>query len=970
MKCNPAQTSVRPCQRLCTLFTLLTALLLFSAGSAVAMGLDFGTDPTASFVSSAQVVSESSGAASVTVQLSDTSSADVTIPFTVSGTAAGSGVDYTIAASPLIIPAGGLTAEIAVLLTADTVSEADETVVVTLEPPTNAVLGGSTVHTLTITEGDVPSVDPDSAVLPVYQRMSFISKTFPSPVDVAADAAGRMYVADSYAGTVFRFSPGGFFIDSLAGLASPLCIAVDAGGRMYVGSQESGSVAVYDRDFNLVFKLGSGDGEFGHPGDIAVDSTGTVYVVDTKNNRVSLWDANGNFIDLLGEPGDGNGQFNRPLSVAIDEIDQKIIVLDRSNGARVQFFDMATRTFQSSWYKYSTAIGGLIRPQQIAVDALHRLYISESAQNIVLVYDTAGAYLGAVYDTESPVRSPVGIAVSPANRLYVASRASKKVEVYGLDEFAAMAVSPAALSFTATVGTPGPPPKDVTIRNAGTASFTVAAEGDVDWLNAAGADYVLSPESTGAVEVTVDATGLDPGEYSGTLSVSAGPNMAESVQVMLTVLPEPPYIPAARLSVTPQTMSFTCEVGSLPDPQAVTIANTGDMPLLWEISPEKDWMSVSSTIGTVAAGEAAQNVVLLPDTASLTAGTYTGYVEVYAYGAYDNTAIIDVSLTLTTPAPGPSPTPGPGTSWKGNFNRTWTVAAQTNGTALNGIWGSSDTDIFAVGDSGTILHYNGLDWDEEILPTTLNINGVWGTSASNVYAVGESGLLLHYNGTRWTDADATFSGTLQGVWCGNDSSCITSGQDITLLAGTTADAPWQLVYSREHFGSLRGIWGVSESDIYAVGDFGTLLHYNGMQWTVVDLGTSEGLYDVWGSGSGDVYVVGRSGSIFHYDGDSWASMPSETVNTLAGVWGNSADEVYAVGEDGTILLKTGTAWNILQTGLTEDFNDAWAAVEDEIYVVGSEGSILFGRSSFAWGLFYPAILPYGRQVPGVNQENR
>ena len=69
MKCNPAQTSVRPCQRLCTLFTLLTALLLFSAGSAVAMGLDFGTDPTASFVSSAQVVSESSGAASVTVQL-------------------------------------------------------------------------------------------------------------------------------------------------------------------------------------------------------------------------------------------------------------------------------------------------------------------------------------------------------------------------------------------------------------------------------------------------------------------------------------------------------------------------------------------------------------------------------------------------------------------------------------------------------------------------------------------------------------------------------------------------------------------------------------------------------------------------------------------------------------------------------------------------------------------------------------
>ena len=32
------------------------------------------------------------------------------------------------------------------------------------------------------------------------------------------------------------------------------------------------------------------------------------------------------------------------------------------------------------------------------------------------------------------------------------------------------------------------------------------------------------------------------------------------------------------------------------------------------------------------------------------------------------------------------------------------------GNTLNAIWGSSGNDVFAVGDFGTILHYNGSAW--------------------------------------------------------------------------------------------------------------------------------------------------------------------------------------------------------------------------------------------------------------------
>jgi hypothetical protein len=66
-------------------------------------------------------------------------------------------------------------------------------------------------------------------------------------------------------------------------------------------------------------------------------------------------------------------------------------------------------------------------------------------------------------------------------------------------------------------------------------------------------------------------------------------------------------------------------------------------------------------------------------------------------------------------------------------------------------------------------------------------------------------------------------------------------------------------------------------------------------------GTGDTLDGVWGSSGSDVFAVGEDGTILHYDGSSWSSMSSGTGEWLYGVWGSSGSDVFAVGDSGTIL---------------------------------------------------------------------
>ena len=109
--------------------------------------------PLVSFATGSQSNGENVAVQTITVLLSQVSVRDVTVPFTVTGTAANP-ADYTITASPVTIVAGATTAAITITVVDDALNENDETVIVTMGTPTNAIPFATTVHTATIVDND------------------------------------------------------------------------------------------------------------------------------------------------------------------------------------------------------------------------------------------------------------------------------------------------------------------------------------------------------------------------------------------------------------------------------------------------------------------------------------------------------------------------------------------------------------------------------------------------------------------------------------------------------------------------------------------------------------------------------------------------------------------------------------------------------------------------------------------------
>ncbi|MEY2598760.1 MAG: hypothetical protein RLZZ142_1019 [Verrucomicrobiota bacterium] len=97
----------------------------------------------------------------VRLNLSAAAPGQVTVPFSVSGSAA-LGSDFTlITPSPLVLPAGATSADIVLRVTDDaTVDSPEETVVITLGNPTGATLGAQKVHTVILKDNERPPAAP------------------------------------------------------------------------------------------------------------------------------------------------------------------------------------------------------------------------------------------------------------------------------------------------------------------------------------------------------------------------------------------------------------------------------------------------------------------------------------------------------------------------------------------------------------------------------------------------------------------------------------------------------------------------------------------------------------------------------------------------------------------------------------------------------------------------------------------
>ena len=111
-----------------------------------------------SFAAATSSAAEGSGTRTVRVNLSPVPATALTLNYTVSGTAT-SGTDYTSIGTSVSVPSGSSFINISVPILNDSADEVDETVIITLGPGSHYTINSAAnVHTLTITDNDVPAV--------------------------------------------------------------------------------------------------------------------------------------------------------------------------------------------------------------------------------------------------------------------------------------------------------------------------------------------------------------------------------------------------------------------------------------------------------------------------------------------------------------------------------------------------------------------------------------------------------------------------------------------------------------------------------------------------------------------------------------------------------------------------------------------------------------------------------------------
>ena len=155
--------------------------------------------PVVDFNSTSSSGAESTSSKAITVDLSASSAQNVTVDYAVTGTATGSGTDYTLANGTLTISAGATSGVITVAsIVDDSLDEANETVIVTLSSPSNASLGSDDVHTYTINDNDsAPVVDFNTTSSSGVESVSTKAVT----VDLSAVSGQNVTVSYTVTGT-------------------------------------------------------------------------------------------------------------------------------------------------------------------------------------------------------------------------------------------------------------------------------------------------------------------------------------------------------------------------------------------------------------------------------------------------------------------------------------------------------------------------------------------------------------------------------------------------------------------------------------------------------------------------------------------------------------------------------------------------------------------------------------------------
>lgn len=278
-------------------------------------------------------------------------------------------------------------------------------------------------------------------------------------------------------------------------------------------------------------------------------------------------------------------------------------------------------------------------------------------------------------------------------------------------------------------------------------------------------------------------------------------------------------------------------------------------------------------------------------------------------------------------------------------NNVWQLTETNTTEDLNSITGLSTTDLIAVGDAGTIVRWDGIDWSTDTSGVTYDLHGVWVDNPNDAFAVGMGGTALYWDGNSWTDISPSYSGALRGVWGSSPTDVFAVGSSGTVLHWNGVAWSPMVSSTTEH---LLDVWGLSSSEVYAVGANGEIIFYNGVGWAVQASGTTEDLNGIYGSATNDVYAVGENSAIVRWDGISWNTVVLGVLADLNAVWADAANNVVIIGDGGFVRRWDGSQWEELPTRATADLYDIWGTSTSNAYVVGAGGVSSYVNTPTWW----------------------
>jgi len=476
-----------------------------------------------------------------------------------------------------------------------------------------------------------------------------------TPVDVAVDAAGNLFIADTNNNRVVRVGLDGV-IRTAAGngalgvspnggsatsgpVSAPRGIGTDAAGNLYIAASDGSDHRVYHVTPGGVIRTVAGNGPGGFSGDggpatsasllfprdAAVDGAGNLFIADRDNNRIRrvtldgiirIYAGNG----MQGSSGDGGAAANAslffPHSVAVDTAGN-LFIADVNSVIRQVTADGNIRTYAGRGLQGFSGDGGpatnaaLGMTGGLAVDAGGNLFIADKGNTRIRAVLATPPRFDELVTKQISLRARSGGAPVEAEALFLGASATNLP-----------VLNPAAVSGV---------------------SFSTNTSAGASWLQ-------VSPPSgvtPRLLRITADPASLAPRRYEGTITISMPHANPAQQMVVVAFTVDPAAAPA--LSVDARTFSFTYPSGTPARRESFLVSNTGGGNLPFTVRAQTDsggnWLSVTPAAGTATP----RNAVTIDVTANpqgLAVGTYTGRVIIEAQ-ASGSPAVIAITMTVS-----------------------------------------------------------------------------------------------------------------------------------------------------------------------------------------------------------------------------------------------------------------------------------------------------------------------------------